>query len=352
MSVRSRSFTLLCCAILALALALALLSTPASAIPENDGEQAKAKIGMFTARDSEGNGVYIWLQAFVEALEDNSDLQFAFYPNGSLGGDRERMDQLALGLLEINSTNPDELSRLSPTYYTMAPPFLFNSYAHMDRFLEQTPFLATVNRELAPHGIVLLDLAYTGAMVGLLTREIPIMSIGDLSKIRLRFLSRPDLEMLKAWNVRGVQVAWSEVAQALQTGMVDGYLNPPSVATLYGHGSVLDYFTDLRMGPSARMIVASRDWLDSLTPRQHDAVNRAISIARARNRAWNLGYIDQEKARLEQAGIEWLTPTPAARDEWARHRIDYSGVDWYDAAAEAQVHKWLEATRTGQANER
>lgn len=307
-------------------------------------EPRATKIGMATPADAVDNGIYVWIKTFSDSLKE-SGMDIQIYPNGILGGDKERIEQMALDLLEVNVTNPDEISRLSPTFYGIAPPFMFESYPHMDRFLEDSPFLAEVNQQLAPHGLRIIDFAYTGAMVGLLTRDIPVRNLTELQSIRLRFLSAPDLKLFAAWNVRGVQVSWSEVAHALATGMVDGYLNPPAVATMFGHGSVLDYFTDLRMGPSARLIVASTAWYENLTRNEQQAFQVASSKARAANREWNSVYIAKERAALEKVGIEWIIPTEAARSEWAEHTVDFMSPKWEDPEKTALVRKWINNTR-------
>lgn len=329
----------------ALALITALLIA-VSAIPvrADGGSGRPVKIGMYTTTDVKGNGIYIWLEPFANHLRE-SGFQVQVFPNGSLGGDRERIDQMVLDLLEVNVTNPDEIARLSPTFYGISPMFMFDSYAHMDRFLENTPFMDTVNQELKHSGFRFVDMAYTGAMVGLLTRKVPVRSLEDLQKIRLRFLSAPDLKLFAGWGVRGVQVSWGEVSHALQTGMVDGYLNPPAVATMFGHGSVLDYFTDLRMGPSARLIVVATSWLESLSASDKAIFENAVRAGRRANRTWNQAYIAKEKGALEDVGISWIEPLPGARQDWAKRSIKYPSEKWYSHKKAALVQQWVEESR-------
>ena len=81
-----------------------------------------------------------------------------------------------------------------------------------------------------------------------------------MNKFRIRAMSNEQLDWVKAWGGAGTQVAWEEVPQALQTGIADGYINPPVVAVLFGHGGQLDYFTDLEISPSIRVVVFSEAW--------------------------------------------------------------------------------------------
>ncbi|WP_308910533.1 TRAP transporter substrate-binding protein [Pseudokordiimonas caeni] len=329
-------------------LLIALAAYTAFVVPGVAVADEPVKFALSTPTDLSRNGVYVWVDAFRKAFE-RTGREIRIYPNGSLGGDQERVDQMRLGLLEMNVTNPDEISRHSPTYYGIAMPFLFQSYDHMDRFLEQTPFVPQVNSELSAAGqdFRFVDIAYTGAMVGLLTRKVPVRTVDDLKKIRLRFLSAPDLKLFAAWGVRGVQVSWGEVAQGLQTGMIDGYLNPPAVATMFGHGSVLDYFTDLRMGPSGRMIVVSTRWLESLTPEERAVFDSAVLEARTANRTWNRHYIAKERDALARVGIDWVEPSGSERQTWKDRTVNFYDQKWYDPAKTEQVGRWIKDTAEG-----
>jgi TRAP-type C4-dicarboxylate transport system substrate-binding protein len=302
------------------------------------------KIGMSTPLDAERNGSYVWVRALAQTIE-KTGRRVRVYPNSALGGEKERMDQVAIGLLEINETGNDELNRMSPLFHAMQKPFEVDSYAHMDRVLYEAGLVAAVNEELEDDPYVILGFAYTGAMVGLLTRNTPVRRIDDLRPLRLRILSAADINLLNAWGVRGTRVAWEEVAQGLQTGMVDAYLNPPIVAVMFGHANVIDYFTDLRMGPSARVIVASRRWYESLDPAMRAAVDEGVREANRANREWNAAAIARERGLLEKTGIQWLEVSEEARAEWRRLNERMKRSRWESPEAEVRLREMIESTR-------
>lgn len=308
--------------------------------------RSDVKIGMSTPADAVHNGVYAWVDACIRVFQAGG-MGTRVYPNSAIGGERERTLQTQLGLLEINVTGNDEISRWSPLAYASARPFLVDSYAHMDRFLDRTPHLARMSADLAPHGLRLVDIVYTGSMVGLFTRGKPVRTLDDMRSLRLRVLSAADMDLLNAWQVRGVQVAWEEVAQALQTGMVDAYLNPPNVAPMFGHGSVLDYFTDLRMGPAARLVVASTRWIDTLSPDERDLLEAGFAAGREANRRWTRDTIERDRARLAEIGIEWIELTPDQRREWVQASAAIQQGRWEDPELTRQFLRWIEETREG-----
>jgi TRAP-type C4-dicarboxylate transport system substrate-binding protein len=302
------------------------------------------KIGMSTPASLENNGVFVWIKTCAGHLQ-RSGFGTRLYPNSTLGGDRERTYQMQLGLLDLNSTGGDEIGRWSPTIAAMAHPFVIESYDHMSRFISETPFIEQVSRELRPYGLELVDSAYTASMVGLFTRGTPVHTMDDLRQLRLRVLSEADFALLRAWDVRGVQVAWEEVAQGLQTGIIDAYLNPPNIALMFGHGSVLDYFTDLKMGPAGRLVVASTKWLDSLSPSERDEVDDAFAAARKANREWTRTTQSIDRQNVERAGIEWIEMDPGDRREWVEASAAIPAGDWETPEATARYLEWVEQTR-------
>lgn len=302
------------------------------------------KFGMSTPADPVRNGGYVWVKAFTEVLKD-AGLDVQVFPSSSIGGERERMFQLQMGLLEINATGGDEVNRWSPLASASARPFQIESYQHLDRLLTQTPFIGQVSKDFQAHGFQLADIVNTGSMVGLFTRGTPVRKMDDLRKLRLRVLSASDMDLLNAWDVRGVQVAWEEVSQALQTSMVDAYLNPPNTAPMFGHGSVLDYFTDLKLGPANRLIVISQRWFDKLSTSMQDIIVKATRAGHDANQIWTQDVILQDKERLKQTGIEWITLSSEQRQEWIDASKAIPAGRWETHEATSQFQQWVEDTR-------
>ena len=102
--------------------------------------------------------------------------------------------------------------------------------------------------------------------------------------------------------------------QALQTGIADGYINPPIVAILFGHGGQLDYFTDIAMSPSVRVVVFSEHWYQGLSAADRAAVDRAVELAGLANRAWTVRAVEREFALLNSIGIEVVQLTEQERE--------------------------------------
>jgi TRAP-type C4-dicarboxylate transport system substrate-binding protein len=109
-------------------------------------------------------------------------------------------------------------------------------------------------------------------------------------------------------------VSWAEVANALQTGVADGYFNPPASALLFGHTAVLDNFTPLEAGPSARMAIISQDWYAGLDDKTRGVVDEAIAKGIAANREWTDQWIEYAMKQLQEQGVTITELEPGQRE--------------------------------------
>ena len=79
-----------------------------------------------------------------------------------------------------------------------------------------------------------------------------------------RALDENQMKLFKAWGTNGVVITMPEVANALQTGIASGYINPPFVPFLFGHGSILKFYTAANVSQPLRAAMVSEDWYKKL----------------------------------------------------------------------------------------
>ena len=225
--------------------------------------QSRVRVALAGSPNDNWNGVWVWMRAFIEAMEAAGS-PTSVSTNASLGREEDRTELTGLGLLQLNDAGVSEATALSEMYVVAQLPFLFRDLTHFDQLLADAAFLAEVNEKLARAGLVLIDAAFLGGMSGLFTTQRPVRQIEDMKGLRLRAMDRRDLVLIEAFGASGVQVAWEETPQALQTGIAAGYFNPPLAPVLFGHGAYLKYFTDLKVAPAHRLIVASSKWMNAM----------------------------------------------------------------------------------------
>ena len=110
-------------------------------------------------------------------------------------------------------------------------------------------------------------------------------------------------------------------------------LRPANAATvLFGHGAQLDYFTDLRLSPSVRVVVFSEPWYQGLTDEQRNIVDQAAIVARETNREWMVNAIEHEFQLLADIGIEVIHLDSQQREEFRQ-----AVLHTYDEMVSAQT---------------
>jgi TRAP-type C4-dicarboxylate transport system substrate-binding protein len=274
--------------------------------------RAETLAALAGAKNAELNGIWIWLSTFANILQAGG-MSVEVLANSALGGESERTELSALGLLHVNDANIQEVSAFSSAYIALELPFLIDSFDHFERLVDAPDFRRDVNRELRRSGMVFADAALLGGASGLFTVGRAVRTPDDLHGLRLRGSDARSLVLIEAFGASSVQVAWEEVPQALQTGIASGYLNPPIAALLFGHGSQLDYFVDLRTSIAHRAIIMSRRWLDGLDADQRALVERGTQAARIANRAWAEERRRRELSALTDVGIEVISLSDEAR---------------------------------------
>ena len=309
-----------------------------AALVAGAAQAAEIKIAMNSADDPAISGEASFAHGFADALE-GTDFTVAIYPSETLGKEKERIDQVAQGLLEVNLAAASTAYAMSPLLKGVTLPFYFSNDKEMDAAIEAGNLMPAFNEPLLENGIRLVGLNYIGVPMGFHNAKMPISTMDDVTKLRFRALNPEQLELIEAMGSNGTIIAWAEVANAIQTGVADGYFNPPNSAIRNGHTSFLKYFTPADLFPSSRAIVISDDWYQSLSDEEKAQIDMAIEAGIEANRAWLAEWSVNVSAKQEELGV---TITPLAEGE--REKIAAVAEPlWGETLTPEQFQLWEDA---------
>lgn len=275
---------------------------------------AEVKIALDSPPDLEKSGTYVWAHTFGKHLNANG-IKAEEYERNSLGEEAERLDQVSQGLLEVSMSDAKSAGTLDSTIFGSMMPYFFDDMAQLDKALDEGGMLAKINEGTTPKGVRVLDLVMTGTPTGIFTTEVPIRKFEDMQGVRMRALDEVQINTFEQWGSKGTIVSWSEVPNALQTGVAGGYINPAFVPLTYGHTAFIKYFTNAQMSPSVRVAIASEDWYQSLSDEERATVQAAVDAAHKANRE----LVSDDAAVLKQlgeAGIEVIELTAEERGKF------------------------------------
>ena len=201
---------------------------------------------------------------FKDELEKRSEgrIEVQNFFSNVLGTEQEMFDQVVTGL--IQGTRGGFFANANPEFNIYLLPFLTSGWEEM-RCLVQSDFTKGVEGRAAANGI---HVPATGISQGFrmyTNNSRPITNVDDLKGLKIR---EPQTDFFIAvaetMGSNIVAMAFSEVYQAFQQGVIDGQHNPPANIYNYKLYEVQKYLsvTNHMTGPDPMLV--SKEWYDSL----------------------------------------------------------------------------------------
>jgi C4-dicarboxylate-binding protein DctP len=149
------------------------------------------------------------------------------YANSTLYKDKEEMEALQLGAVQMLAPSLAKFGPLGVKEFEVFDlPYIFDNYEELHKVTEGA-IGKQLLAKLEPKGIK--GLAYWDNGFKVFSSNKPIKTVADFKGQKMRIQSSKVLEaQMRALGVLPQTMAFSEVYQALQTGVVDGTENPPS----------------------------------------------------------------------------------------------------------------------------
>jgi len=149
------------------------------------------------------------------------------YPNSTLYKDREEVEALQLGSVQLLAPSLAKFGPLGVREFELFDlPYIFDNYKELHD-VTSGPVGQGLLKKLDSKGIT--GLAYWDNGFKVMSANKPLKKTDDFKGVKMRIQSSKVLEaQMRALGAIPQVMAFSEVYQALQTGVVDGTENPPS----------------------------------------------------------------------------------------------------------------------------
>jgi tripartite ATP-independent transporter DctP family solute receptor len=258
--------------------------------------QTEVKVGYALAPDSHYGVAAAKFEEVVKA-ETGDAFEFKNFPSSGLGGEREVIEGLQIGTIEVTIVSSGTLANFVPDTGVFDIPFLFRDLDHARAVLDG-PIGQNILAEF--DGVGLHGLAWGEQGFRHITNNRnPINTPEDVAGLKIRTMENPvHLAAFNAMGAAPTPMAWPEVIPALQQGVIDGQENPLSVIVSVKLDEVQKYLTLSGHVYSPAMLLVSKPFWDGLTDDQKAAFDKAAHEAVAAMRA----YVDN----VETTGVETL----------------------------------------------
>ena len=212
-----------------------------------------------------------------------------------LGDAVESVQMIRNGTVAFFDVSAANLSQVDKRLDMFTLPYLFKNKAHYWNYLTSDRAKAFV-KPLEKKGIKVLGYIDSGAR-SFFTQK-PVRTVADVKGQKIRVMGSPvAVATIAAMGGTGVPVAWGELYNALQTGVVDGAENNhPSVLSMKFY-EVSKYYTLDEHARIPDILIMSKKTFDALPVDQQKAVEQAGKEAEAFMRgAWTVSEVTALKA--------------------------------------------------------
>lgn len=233
--------------------------------------------------------------------------QMDIYPSEQLGSERECIEQLQIGALDMTKTSSSPLESFIPHVKVLGLPYLFRDSQHYWRVL-----LGPIGRELLAAGqnVGLKGLCfYDAGARSFYTRNRLVNTPADLAGMKIRVQkSNMAIKMIEAMGASATPIDWGELYTSLQQGVVDGAENnPPSFYTSLHYEICKYYILDEHTRPPDVLLISTVVW-NKLSPEFQAILQQAAGESVAFQRQL---WAQKEKENLqhvEKAGVTIIRP--------------------------------------------
>ncbi|SDP44536.1 DctP family TRAP transporter solute-binding subunit [Desulforhopalus singaporensis] len=264
---------------------------------------------------------------FKNIVEGESDIKVELFPAGALGNENDLVQQVQEGTTQVAIIS-GAMGKICKTADILNIPYIFSS-APIAWDVLDGPF----GDELAKHceeKSGLKTLAYGETGFRNFTNNVrEIKSPADMKGLKIRV--QPItlyLELVKSLGGEPTPIAWSEVPNAMSTGVIDGQENP--VGVIYNNNFhklqkylILDghvYGTDF--------IVVNNEFFDMLSPKDQAVIKKAARTAGLMGRAIQQFNTAEGVTKVAAEGMAVYSPTAEELNQ-------------FKALAQPAVRKWL-----------
>ena len=225
----------------------------------------------------------------------NGGVKVEVYPNSSLYKDKEELEALQLGSVQLLAPSISKFGPLGVKEYDVFDlPYLMSDDEHA-RAMYASPMMAELGKKLEAKSV--LPLAYWDNGTYVYTCNKPLVVPDDFRGLKMRIQGSKVLDAAARELGAIPQImAFSELYQALQTGVVDGEDNVPSNILTQKFYEVQKYLTVSNHGRLTYALIANKKFWDGLPADLRVPLDRAVKESTE--------FFDQTAARDNADALE------------------------------------------------
>lgn len=237
------------------------------------------KFGHDNKADPFENPAHACTAVFSNILEagTNGSVDVEVYSSNQLGTAAEHVQQVRDGILQATLTSTGALASYYPRIDVLNLPFAFADNSSTYELFDG-PFGTALARDIegALGDVVVLGFPDTGGFFAVTNSKRPIAELADFDGVRVRTMTLPSHQkIMQALGAEAYPLAWGEVYSGLQTGVIDGQMNPVPIISFANFAEVQQYMTLTNHLFSPYTFMINRAFYEGLTDHERNVLHHA-----------------------------------------------------------------------------
>ena len=286
-----------------------------------EGESYSIKFGHVISAGDTQNQAY---EYFAELVNERSDgrITVEVYPDSQLGGEREMVEAVQAGNLEMTAPSIGVLANFDESLQVFDFPFIFEDAASAYEVLDSdlgTELLSGVEGS----GLKALGWGENGFRNLAMTGDTVLLP-EDMKGKKLRTMQVPmHIAYWESIGAAPTPMAFPEVFTALQQGVVDGVENPFELLYSAKFTEVADNLTELRWIYDPEVILIGKSFLEGLPAEDQEIIQTAADDMIVKLRELKAGISDEIRGEIEAAGGTVADISADQRQQWIEAAVPF-----------------------------
>ena len=285
------------------ALALGALITCAGTVTA----QAQTKIRFATTLPDGPAGEVVGIKAMKDFVEFRSGgrMQMEIFYGGALGGDRELIEQVQNGQLQLSWTSEAPIANFYAPVQIFGVPYLFSSQASAWNFFQNSGFVRGMAEEMRQKtGLRLLGVAESGFRnITNNAREVKVPA--DMKGLKMRTMESPVfMRFMQSMGAAATPMAFTEVVMALRQGVVDGQENPANVINAFGLAEVQKFMSLSEHIYGSAWVLTNDAFYKKLSPAERQIFTDGVQIGIINNNATKVAAFRTDIEQIQKKGAK------------------------------------------------
>jgi tripartite ATP-independent transporter DctP family solute receptor len=238
--------------------------------PWIEGKPVTLKAGYNTVRQyPHARAIERFVNRVAERTGEN--LQIQTFPSEQAGNERQMLDAIILGNLDIAKVSTGVISTVVPEFGVFDLPYVFRDLNHM---------MATIKGKVGQDLVAKLEARNVKVLFWMeqgtrsfYTASKPVRTPSDLKGMKIRTIASPVMvDTINALGASATPMGFGDLYLGLKSGVVDGAENAPDAIWYAKHYEVAKYFTITNHFRTPVVVVMNKAKFDALPPEYKEII--------------------------------------------------------------------------------